>query len=32
MTQQEVLDKLQSYAKFELGGNNNYIAKKMVQL
>lgn len=28
MTQQEMLNKLQGYAKFELGGNNNYIAKK----
>mgnify|MGYP004632007367 FL=1 len=28
MTQQETLSKLQGYAKFELGGNNNYIAKK----
>lgn len=28
MTQQEVLDKLQTYAKFEVGGNNSYISKK----
>lgn len=28
MTQQEVLNKLQNYTKFESGGNNNYIAKK----
>ena len=28
MTQPEMLIKLQGYAQFELGGNNNYIAKK----
>lgn len=28
MTQQEVLYKLQTYAKFDVGGNNSYIAKK----
>lgn len=28
MTQQEVLSRLQSYAKFEIGGNNSYVARK----